>query len=124
MKLSYVFLLLSLFLLTGCNAIACYTKEQLPEVKTYSIIEDIDSSEFVVILQNKVYPVDMTVKPGTTIVWKNADGVTHTLVADDGSFLSPSLEPGDVFSYTFDELGEYEYFSLEHKGLQGSIIVE
>lgn len=123
MKLTYILFGVCILFLAGCTTVAYDKTELSPEMKTISLMEQEDGSETVIIKENKVYPVDITVKAGTLVVWKNIDGQIHTLASYDGSFLTKSLNPGDVYSHTFNTKGEFEYFSIDHKGLQGRIIV-
>ena len=125
MKLIYILSVISILLLAGCTTIACDKKEISTEIKTISLVEEEEqASELVVIMQNKVYPVDLIIRPGTLVVWKNSDDNVHTLATYDGSLLTKRMLPGDIYSHVFNEPGEYEYFSLDHKGLQGRVIVK
>lgn len=64
---------------------------------------------------------DITVDPGTTVRWINRDTKAHTVTADDGSFDSGVLEPGQAFSVTFNELGWWPYHSELDPGMTGSV---
>lgn len=46
----------------------------------------------------------------------------HTVTAVDGSFDSGFLQDGEVWSYTFDEPGEFEYFCAHW--MRAKVIVE
>ena len=65
----------------------------------------------------------LTVKPGTTVTWTNADDIPHT-VTSIGRFRSKALDTGDTYSFTFTTPGKYEYFCSLHPHMQGSIMVE
>src|SRR6476469_3059836 len=52
----------------------------------------------------------LTVKPGTTVTWTNADDIPHTVVSKDGAFKSKVLDTGDRFSFTFAKSGQFGYF--------------
>ncbi len=67
-------------------------------------------------------PANMSIAPGTTVVWTNMDDVDHTVTSD--SFSSSALEPGDSFSYTFEEEGEFSYECSFHPQMTGKITVE
>lgn len=41
------------------------------------------------------------IPPGTTVTWINNDTVSHTVTADDASFDSGTLQPGQSYSRTF-----------------------
>jgi hypothetical protein len=48
----------------------------------------------------------------------------HTVTARDNSFDSGNLSPGDTFRYTFEQLGELEYYCKIHPSMVGKITVE
>src|SRR5262249_54569109 len=48
-------------------------------------------------------PMDVTVAPGTTVVWKNLDGEPHTVASADGLFRSQALDQNDSFRFTFQK---------------------
>jgi nitrite reductase (NO-forming) len=67
----------------------------------------------------------LTIKQGETVTWINEDPeMIHTVTAVDGSFDSPFLNTGDTFSFTFDEVGEFEYFCTPHPYMRAKVIVE
>jgi plastocyanin len=68
-------------------------------------------------------PQDITVPAGTTVVWTNTGTGLESVVADDGSFDSFRLDPGEEFSFTFDTPGEFPYSSTFGSGASGTIIV-
>src|SRR5829696_8834484 len=68
-------------------------------------------------------PGTWTVPAGATVTWSNAGGRPHTVTADDGSFDSGRLDPGEQFSQTFDQPGTFTYHCGFHPEMQGSIVV-
>nr|NUR38073.1 cupredoxin family copper-binding protein [Sphingomonas sp.] len=66
----------------------------------------------------------VTVKPGTTVTWTNADDIPHTVVSKDGVFKSKVLDTGDRFSFTFAKPGQFGYFCSLHPHMTGTIIVK
>ena len=66
----------------------------------------------------------LTVKPGTTVTWTNADDIPHTVVSKDGVFKSKVLDSGDRFSFTFAKPGQFGYFCSLHPHMTGTIIVK
>ena len=66
----------------------------------------------------------LTVKPGTTVTWTNADDIPHTVVSKDGAFKSKVLDTGDHFSFTFAKAGQFGYFCSLHPHMTGTIIVK
>ncbi len=68
-------------------------------------------------------PASLTVSAGTTVRWINDSSVAHTVTSNDGLF-DETLQPGQDFSYTFDDTGSYNYVCTLHPGMNGVIIVE
>lgn len=65
---------------------------------------------------------------GTEVEWTNTGRNPHTVTADDGSFDSGDMQPGDTFEFTFDEPGVYPYYCIYHGapggvGMAGIIVV-
>ncbi len=69
-------------------------------------------------------PASLTVAPGTTVTWTNRDDIPHTVVADDRSFKSKTLDTDETFSYTFDQPGTYPYFCSIHPHMTGKVVVQ
>jgi plastocyanin len=68
-------------------------------------------------------PEELTVKTGTTVVFRNQDDIPHVVVGAKGEFHSKALDTGDSFSFTFAKSGSYGYFCGLHPKMQGKIIV-
>lgn len=69
-------------------------------------------------------PRVIRVAPGATVEWTNRDGVVHTVSADDGSWGSGAIQPGESWSARFDRPGRYPYHCGPHPFMQGMVIVE
>jgi len=67
-------------------------------------------------------PTLATVERGATVTVTNADGVTHTLTADDGSFDTGDLAAGSK-TITLDEAGTFAYHCAIHTYMKGMIEV-
>lgn len=82
-------------------------------------------------IQDNVFsPANITVSPGTTVVWKNAGRNTHNVMAEPkGAFPSSDhdMANGAVHTVTFDKAGVFVYFCSIHgsptRGQHGSITV-
>ena len=61
-------------------------------------------------------PKELTVKAGTTIVFRNRDDIPHSVVGSKGEFHSKALDTDDSFSFTFASCGL-------HPRMQGKIVV-
>ena len=68
-------------------------------------------------------PPDGTVEPGSTITWTNNGARPHTVTADDGSFDSGRLNPGDSYTVAFDGQGTVTYHCTIHPEMSGSVSV-
>jgi plastocyanin len=69
-------------------------------------------------------PMMLTVKPGTSVTWKNLDGEPHTVVSPDGVFRSHALDQGDTFTFKFDTPGTYKYICSIHPKMMAAIVVQ
>ncbi len=54
---------------------------------------------------NQFQPSSVSIGTGGSVTWTNTDSVPHTVTADDGSFDSGIMMPGDTFTRTFDRAG-------------------
>ncbi|MBV0925374.1 halocyanin [Halomicroarcula limicola] len=84
-------------------------------------------------------PSELTIAPGTTVVWENVGGIGHSVTAYEDEipaeaeyFTSGGLESeqaarqaypsegdvagGETYEHTFDVEGEYGYFCIPHEG--------
>ena len=68
-------------------------------------------------------PPDVAVEPGSTITWTNNGAVPHTVTADDGSFDSERLNPGDSYTVAFGGQGTVTYHCTIHPDMRGSVTV-
>lgn len=68
-------------------------------------------------------PKELTVKAGTTIVFRNRDDIPHLVVGANGEFHSKALDTDDSFSFTFAKAGTYAYYCSLHPQMQGRIVV-
>ena len=68
-------------------------------------------------------PERLTVVAGDTVTWTNHDAVTHDIAADDGSFASGALAPGESVSVTFSRPGRVHYLCTIHRYMRGEIDV-
>lgn len=70
-------------------------------------------------------PASMSVKVGTTVTWTNNDSTIHTITGDSsGSALkSQTLQPGDTYSFTFNQAGAFPYHCSIHPNMRGTVTV-
>lgn len=69
-------------------------------------------------------PATLTVSAGTTVTWTNRDDIPHTVVSDDKSIKSKTLDTDEKFTFTFSKPGSYSYFCSLHPKMKGSIVVQ
>jgi quinohemoprotein ethanol dehydrogenase len=69
-------------------------------------------------------PYRARVKAGTKVSWRNNGRMTHTIVAEDGSWTTGPLNPLDIGTVVFDKPGMYVYICKEYPWVYGQIIVE
>jgi plastocyanin len=68
-------------------------------------------------------PTSTTVSVGDSVTWHNADNANHQVVANDGSFASPVLKPGDTYTQTFNSAGRTGYHDSLATKHTGSVTV-
>ena len=68
-------------------------------------------------------PKEVTVAPGTTVVWINHDETPHTVSATDHSFVSKALDTDDRYEHTFADEGDIPYFCTVHPFMTGVVHV-
>ena len=56
------------------------------------------------------------------VTWTNRGHSPHDVVADDGSFVSPTMKPGQTYSQVFPKQGAFKYFCSFHGAAGGSIV--
>jgi len=69
-------------------------------------------------------PPRLTVKPGTTVIWRNEDDIPHAIAAANLAFKSKALDTDDSYAFTFKDAGTYEYFCSLHPHMVGTVVVE
>ena len=69
-------------------------------------------------------PTSLSVATGTTVTWTNNDTAAHTVTADDGSFDSGNLPPGQTFTHTFTASGSVAYHCNYHPNMVATIVVQ
>ena len=70
----------------------------------------------------KFAPETIEIKKGDKVIWKNEDGVIHTVTFD--TFDSGSMKQGDTFEHTFDTAGSFSYYCGNHPSMKGTVKVK
>lgn len=79
----------------------------------------------VVIKNFAFHPASLTIRHETTVVWINQDSVAHTVTANNGSFDSGPIAPGQTFRHTFLTEGvTVRYHCAIHPFMMGRVIVQ
>jgi plastocyanin len=68
-------------------------------------------------------PSSTTVNVGDSVTWRNADTVNHQVVANDGTFASPVLKPGETYTVTFSKSGKTAYHDSFATSKKGTVTV-
>lgn len=73
-------------------------------------------------------PQELHITAGQTVTWVNKGTMHHTVTADDDSFNSGFVEPGQSYSHIFLQPGRYPYHCVLHGsergvGMAGVIVV-
>jgi plastocyanin len=68
-------------------------------------------------------PKEITVAPGTKVVWINKDETPHTISAADKGFMSKAMDTDDHYEYTFAKAGDFSYFCTLHPFMTGTVHV-
>lgn len=78
----------------------------------------------VMIANNAFSPDILTVKAGDKVTWTNQDLAGHTATADDNSFDTNTIVPGQSKSVTLNNAGTYTYHSTTDPDMKATIVVE
>ncbi len=87
------------------------------------------STQIVMIITNSdgsfvFSPTTLTIKRGTTVIWKNVSSAPHTVTSDDGTtYDSGNVAVGASFHFTFTTAGSFRYHCNYHPYMRSTIIV-
>jgi plastocyanin len=81
-------------------------------------------SHTVAIRDFKYEPASITVAPGDTVVWTNADFVPHTVTARDTTFDSKSLGGNATWTFVAETAGQHVYYCVFHPNMTATIDVQ
>lgn len=68
-------------------------------------------------------PAEVTVAPGTVVIFTNHDETPHTVADGAKRFVSPALDTDDHYEHTFYKAGDVAYFCTVHPFMTGVIHV-
>ncbi len=74
-------------------------------------------------------PSKITIKQRSAITWLNEDSAFHSVTSgfyDNPTKLFDSryLDPNESFTFSFEDVGTYDYFCTLHPWMKGQVIVE
>jgi len=69
-------------------------------------------------------PITVVAGVNSTLKWFNNDNAPHTVTANDASFDSGNVAPGQSFTFTFTTPGTYQYHCVYHPWMTGTVIVK
>ena len=118
----------------GEEGIVSNESKAVPEIETERFDDSVGNAGFVnatttgamynaTIGEYTFVPRIYGITKGTTVTWRNRDNVTHTVTSDSGVFSSGDLEKDGTFSYTFNEVGRYDYHCNHHSFMKGTFVV-
>lgn len=92
---------------------------QSDKINVRDTVDATDQSEATVTVDDRYFtPTILHVRQGTTVTWRNQGDGQHGITSDRNSprsgLDSDSLESGETYQHTFDELGVYNYYSPSH----------
>lgn len=69
-------------------------------------------------------PAKLTIKVGTTVIWKDVSSAPHTVTSDDGTtFDSGTVSVGSSFRFTFKTAGSFSYHCNIHPYMKATVVV-
>jgi plastocyanin len=68
-------------------------------------------------------PATRTISTTDAIKWTNKDTKNHQVVANNGSFVSPTIAPGKSYTHVFNTAGTFRFHDALHPALTGKIVV-
>lgn len=86
----------------------------------------VDAAERGVDIRDNSYsPTPVTVTAGDTVKWTHRGNVLHTVTADDNSFNSENMLPGNTYTHVFPNPGTYGYHCTIHgNAMHGTVVVQ
>ena len=111
-KIGFILAVVALVIISGCAGPKQTTN--IHQESTSNISVDIKGFSFV--------PAIITISNGTTVTWTNKDSTSHTVTGDN--FDSGEISQSNTFSYTFKDIGTFNYSCAIHPTMKGQVIVK
>jgi len=85
---------------------------------------DVQAADVTVEIKKFLFePKEITIAPGTKVVFINHDETPHQIKADDGSFVSKALDTDDRHEQVFATAGDFSYVCTLHPFMTGVVHV-
>ena len=81
----------------------------------------IAATKVINIYGTEMKPKSVTINVGDTVRWVNRDNANHQIVADGGTFASPTLRQGRAYAHTFRAAGTFGFRDVVGKAGRGSV---
>lgn len=124
-------IILLIFVVIGAASVYFVTTSKTPTDTVDHNISESDNSgsaKTTVIIENGTFnPSNLTVSPDTAVTWIVKENSDEKFMITGGGFMSPHLGTGQNFSFTFKEVGKFDYYDMDHMDddqLTGTIIVQ
>lgn len=85
--------------------------------------DSVESGPAAITIEAFDFGAPISVAVGRSVAVTNLDGVAHTWTSTEGVFDSGSLSGDGLFTFTFDQPGEYPFFCSFHPSMTGTITV-
>ena len=82
------------------------------------------ATKSVTIRADGFHPASVTIATGDAVRWTNRDTKSHQIVANNGSFASSVIKPGNGYTHTFRAGGTFRYHDALHPALTGKVVVK
>lgn len=95
-----------------------------PVVKPAVTPAKVAPKTYTIAIKNSTFSPNMVfVERGTVVTWINYDGSAHTVTGDAGGPASGNLGTGKKYSYTFNEIGNFNYHCTIHPMMKATVSV-
>ncbi|MFH2028938.1 MAG: cupredoxin domain-containing protein [Nanoarchaeota archaeon] len=96
------------------------------EQEKVMVSDEVPKEEVIYVTYRLFSPKTLTIEKGTTVRWINTDESVHVIkeVSANNLFRSERLNPGDSYTYKFNQPGEYSYIDVIKTFMSGKIIVK
>ena len=117
-----------LAVLVVAGAVTFYVIRKHNQPKRYaSVTKAIEATDVdtIIISKTSFTPTNLHVNKGATVYWDNFDTVSHDAVESDSKSgpNSGEIKPGQSYSFTYNNLGTYQYHSTLPPSMTGTITV-